>query len=97
MNMTNMIPHNYYPPTIHLPHYAANETSVLSLIAQFGFLWAAALGIAFIVIQRVRPAVSRSDQLSFIWMCLSTLPNRTDTESVLTNMEINSGIHSSVL
>lgn len=70
----NMIPHYYYPPTIRLPHYSANETSVLSLITQFGFLWAAVLGIAFIVIRRTRPTVSRSDQLSFIWMCLSTLP-----------------------
>ncbi|GIC86039.1 EXPERA domain-containing protein [Aspergillus udagawae] len=70
-NTTKMIPHNYYPPTLHLPHYAANETSVLSLIAQFGVLWAAVLGIAFIVIQRVRPTASRSDQLSFIWMCLT--------------------------
>jgi hypothetical protein len=73
-NMTDSIPHHYYPPSIRLPHYAANETSVLSLIAQFGFLWAAVLGIAFIAIQRVGPAVSRSDQLAFIWMCLSMLP-----------------------
>lgn len=72
--MANLIPHHYHPPTIRLPRYAANETSVLSLIAQFGFLWAAVLGIAFIVIQRVRPAASRSDQLAFIWMCLSMLP-----------------------
>ncbi|KAH1593934.1 hypothetical protein KXX34_002601 [Aspergillus fumigatus] len=67
----NMISHYYYPPTIRLPHYSANETSVLSLITQFGFLWAAVLGIAFIVIRRTRPTVSRSDQLSFIWMCLT--------------------------
>ncbi|KAF7157619.1 hypothetical protein CNMCM5623_001993 [Aspergillus felis] len=70
-NMTTMIPHDYYPPTLRLPHYTTNETSVLSLIAQFGFLWATVLGIAFIVIQRVRPAASRSDRLAFIWMCLT--------------------------
>ncbi|KAE8343444.1 hypothetical protein BDV24DRAFT_129250 [Aspergillus arachidicola] len=66
-----MIPHQYYPPTIHLPHFAANETSVVSVIAQFGFLWAAVLGTAFLVIRRVRPTASRADKLAFVWMCLT--------------------------
>ncbi|KAE8375729.1 Emopamil-binding protein [Aspergillus bertholletiae] len=66
-----MNPHQYHPTTIHLPHFAANETSVVSLIAQFGFLWAAVLGAAGLILQRVRPKASRSDQLAFGWMCLT--------------------------
>ncbi|KAE8153801.1 emopamil binding protein [Aspergillus avenaceus] len=70
-NMTSMISHQYFPPTILLPHYAANETSVLSLIGQFGVLWVAVLGSALILIRRVRPTASGSDQLAFVWMCLT--------------------------
>ncbi|KAE8418974.1 Emopamil-binding protein [Aspergillus pseudocaelatus] len=66
-----MIPHQYYPTTIHLPHFTTNETWVVSLIAQFGFLWAAVLGTAFLTIRRVRPNASRSDKLAFVWMCLT--------------------------
>ncbi|RAL06830.1 EXPERA domain-containing protein [Aspergillus homomorphus CBS 101889] len=70
-NRTESIPHHYYPSTIQLPHYTTNETPVLSLIAQFGFLWAAVLGIALLIIRRTRPTASRSDQVAFIWMCLT--------------------------
>ncbi|KAB8072616.1 Emopamil-binding protein [Aspergillus leporis] len=68
---TTAIPHQYYPPGIHLPHYVPNGTSTLSLIVQFGLLWTAVLGVAFIAIRRVRPMASGSDQLAFIWMCLT--------------------------
>ncbi|KAJ6118642.1 hypothetical protein N7471_013262 [Penicillium samsonianum] len=63
--------HNYYPPTILLPHYVDNESSSLSIIIQFGFLWAAVLGGASITISRVRPTASQSDKLAFVWMCLT--------------------------
>ncbi|KAL5002995.1 Emopamil-binding protein [Aspergillus recurvatus] len=69
-NMT-LVSHHYYPRTVQLPHYASNQTSVVSLISQFGVLWAAVLGIAYVVIRSVRPTVSRSDQLAFIWWCLT--------------------------
>ncbi|GES60269.1 emopamil binding protein [Aspergillus terreus] len=70
--MTNItfIPHPFYPPTIQLPHYVTNASQVLSLISQFAFLWAAVIGIAFLVIRNVRPTASRSDQLAFVWMWL---------------------------
>lgn len=71
LNESLDLPHPYYPPTIHLPHYAQNKASVLSLIAQFGLLWAAVLGLALVGIQRARPAASRSDRVAFAWMCLS--------------------------
>ena len=67
------ITHRYYPTSLQIPHYTENETSVLSLIAQFGFLWAAVLVIALFIIRRVRPTASRSDQLTFVWMCLSKI------------------------
>ncbi|KAI9373780.1 Emopamil-binding protein [Aspergillus egyptiacus] len=66
-----LIPHHYYPPTIQLPHYAANTSSVISLIVQFGILWAAVLAVAILLIRRVHPSASRSDQLAFLWMCLT--------------------------
>ncbi|KAF7594139.1 hypothetical protein BBP40_009988 [Aspergillus hancockii] len=65
------VTHQYYPLDIHLPYYVANGTSTLSLIVQFGLLWAAALGGGFVIIRRVRPTASRSDQLAFVWMCLT--------------------------
>ncbi|RJE25775.1 Emopamil binding protein [Aspergillus sclerotialis] len=65
------ITHRYYPPSLQLPHYTENKTSVLSLIAQFGFLWASVIVIALFIIRRVRPTSSRSDQLTFTWMCLT--------------------------
>lgn len=71
LNESIDLPHPYYPPTIQLPHYVENETSVLSLISQFGFLWAAVLGLALVIIQRARPTASRSDRIAFAWMCLS--------------------------
>ncbi|KAB8230928.1 EXPERA domain-containing protein [Aspergillus alliaceus] len=66
-----MASHQYYPPGVHLPHFVANETSVVSLIAQFGVLWAAFLGGGFLIIRRVRPTASRSDKLAFVWMSLT--------------------------
>ena len=71
LNESVDLPHPYFPPSIHLPHYVQNETSVLSLITQFGFLWAAVLGVAVVGIQRARPTASRSDRVAFAWMCLS--------------------------
>ncbi|PLN84111.1 Emopamil binding protein-domain-containing protein, partial [Aspergillus taichungensis] len=68
--MSTLPPHRYYPPSAPLPHFAENETSVISLIGQFGLLWAAVLGLALITIRRVRPTAPISDQLAFVWMCL---------------------------
>ncbi|ODM14401.1 hypothetical protein SI65_10136 [Aspergillus cristatus] len=70
-NESIAVPHPYYPQTIHLPHYVRNETSVFSLIAQFGLLWAAVIGLAFVSIRRIRPTASRSDKIAFTWMCLT--------------------------
>lgn len=71
LNATTTITHNYYPPTIQLPHYVANDGTVPSLIARFGALWATLVGGAFATIYYVRPRASRSDQIAFIWMCFS--------------------------
>ncbi|CAG8903245.1 unnamed protein product [Penicillium egyptiacum] len=71
-NAANSVSHNYYPPTIHLPKYVDNESSAVSIIIQFGFLWAAVVGMAFVVICRLRPNASQSDKLAFVWMCLSS-------------------------
>ena len=70
-NAATLVSHKYYPPTIHLPQYVDNESSAISIIIQFGFLWVAVLGIALIIIFRVRPTASQSDKLAFVWMCLS--------------------------
>ena len=69
--------HRYYPPSAELPHFAENKTSVISLISQFGFLWAAVVGIALLTIRKVRPSASTSDKVAFVWMCLSMYLNRT--------------------
>jgi cholestenol delta-isomerase len=63
--------HNYYPPWVQLPGYVTNRSSVISLITQFGFLWAAVIGVSFFVIGRLRPKVGLSDRIAFTWMCLS--------------------------
>lgn len=69
-NITEVI-HGYYPSSVYLPHYVANGSSALSLVAQFAVLWALVLGIASIYICRPRKSVSRADQFAFIWMCFS--------------------------
>ncbi|KAJ9246441.1 hypothetical protein DTO207G8_8941 [Paecilomyces variotii] len=71
LNATATITHNYYPPTIQLPHYVANDGTVPSLIARFGALWATLVGGAFATIYYVRPRASRSDQIAFVWMCFT--------------------------
>ncbi|KAJ5157286.1 uncharacterized protein N7482_008386 [Penicillium canariense] len=68
---SHLMPHNYYPPSVSLPHYVSNESSVISLIAQFGVLCAAVIGIAFVAICRMRPSATLSDQVAFVWMCLT--------------------------
>ncbi|KAJ5572546.1 hypothetical protein N7450_009530, partial [Penicillium hetheringtonii] len=71
MANTTMIPHNYYPPSIQLPHYAINEDSVISLIARFGVFWVAVSGVAALLITRLRPTSGVSDRIAFVWMCLT--------------------------
>ncbi|KAL4898157.1 emopamil binding protein [Aspergillus ambiguus] len=71
MANTTSTTHLYYPPAIQLPHLVANETPVFVLIAKFGFLWAAVIGLAILVVCRLRPAASQSDKLAFIWMSLT--------------------------
>jgi cholestenol delta-isomerase len=68
---SNPILHNYYPPWVQLPSYVTNRSSVISLITQFGFVWAAVIGASFFVIGRLRPTVGLSDRIAFTWMCLS--------------------------
>lgn len=76
--MTDAVPiaHGYYPPSINLPHYVANEDSVISLIARFGVFWVAVSGVAVFLISRLRPASSLADRVAFTWMCLSKLTTR---------------------
>lgn len=70
MNST-IVTHGYYPPSIQLPHYVANESSVLSLISRFGVLWAVVIVGSFGFITRLRPALKTTDHIAFVWMCLS--------------------------
>ena len=72
MNST-IVAHGYYPNSILLPHYVANESSVLSLISQFGVLWAVVIVGSFGLITRLRPALKTTDHVAFVWMCLSML------------------------
>ncbi|KKA16715.1 hypothetical protein T310_9669 [Rasamsonia emersonii CBS 393.64] len=69
--MTTAFPHPYYPLGVELPGYLANESSVLSLVGRFAVCWVTVLGIAFLIINRVRPSASRSDRLAFLWFCLT--------------------------
>lgn len=69
-NITEVI-HGYYPSSVYLPHYVTNESSAVSLVAQFAVLWALVLGIASAYICRPRNSVTRADQFAFIWMCFS--------------------------
>ncbi|GLA61638.1 hypothetical protein AtubIFM54640_002162 [Aspergillus tubingensis] len=52
-NITEVV-HGYYPSSVYLPHYVTNESSALSLVAQFAVLWALVLGIASVYICRPR-------------------------------------------
>ncbi|KAJ5327876.1 emopamil binding protein [Penicillium brevicompactum] len=70
MNST-IVAHGYYPNSILLPHYVANESSVLSLISQFGVLWAVVIVGSFGLITRLRPALKTTDHVAFAWMCLT--------------------------
>lgn len=69
----SMATHNYYPPSIDLPHYVPNHDSVISLIARFGVFWVAVSGIAALLISRLKPSSSLGDRIAFVWMCLSKL------------------------
>lgn len=66
------VPHDYYPLGVQIPHYAPNQDSVISLIATFGFQWAAVTLGSFFLIGRLRPKAPLSDRVAFTWMCLST-------------------------
>ncbi|KAL4881878.1 emopamil binding protein [Aspergillus karnatakaensis] len=67
----NTTPHQYYPLGLSLPHFTTNESSTLTLIAQFGVLWAAAVGFAWVLIGKIRPTASTADRIAFTWMCLT--------------------------
>lgn len=73
--------HSYYPLGVNIPEYLPNESSVFSLIGQFALLWAAIVGIAWLIISRSRPGASSADHLAFVWFCLSmfvlTIENRS--------------------
>lgn len=89
-----MTSHNYYPPSIQLPDYVANESSVLSLILQFGILWAAVVGFSFTLICRLRPSLSLSDRVAFTWMCLSIVsPILLDKVQEISPLTRTSWIH----
>ncbi|PWI69278.1 hypothetical protein PCL_00925 [Purpureocillium lilacinum] len=71
MEALNTTPHGYYPLGVELPHYVANESSVVSLIARFGFQWAAVLVGSYQLFGYLRPTAKSSDRLAFTWMCLT--------------------------
>ncbi|KAL4939424.1 hypothetical protein BDV06DRAFT_214308 [Aspergillus oleicola] len=66
-----MTSHSYYPSGLQLPHYTGNKTPVVSMIAQFGVFWAAVLGIGYLIVRSVAPTSNASDQVAFVWMCLT--------------------------
>lgn len=66
-----MSTHNYYPPSIELPHFVDNESPVIPLILRFGVLWAAVIVGSYSLITRLRPTYKLSDRIAFVWMCLS--------------------------
>ena len=67
----SMPAHDYYPLWVQLPHFVANESSPIPLIARFGIQWAAVVGASYFLIGRLRPTASLSDRVAFTWMCLS--------------------------
>jgi hypothetical protein len=108
---STQIPHDYYPPWISLPHYTPNESSVISLITQFGLQWGFVLVASFLLIGRLRPTASTSDRVAFTWMCLSMYTFKPDLTSYTIfpfpslqashksthSKHINSGIHPPLL
>ncbi|CAG7957163.1 unnamed protein product [Penicillium salamii] len=66
-----MSTHNYYPPSIELPHFVENESPVIPLILRFGVLWAAVIVGSYSLITRLRPTYKLSDRIAFVWMCLT--------------------------
>lgn len=78
---TVLVSHSYYPPSISLPHYVANEDSVISLIARFGVFWVAVSGTAAFLFSRLRPRSSLADRVAFTWMCLSKFTPATSNKA----------------
>ncbi|CAG8947215.1 unnamed protein product [Penicillium salamii] len=66
-----MATHNYYPPSIELPHFVDNESPVIPLILRFGVLWAAVIVGSYSLITHLRPTYKLSDRIAFVWMCLT--------------------------
>lgn len=87
--MSNLL-HSYYPLGVHIPGYLPNESSVSSLIGQFALLWAAIVGIAWLIISRSRPDASIAEYLAFVWFCLSMLNLIPDLESKMRNLSYKS-------
>lgn len=77
--------HSYYPLGVNIPGYLPNESSVFSLIGQFALLWAAIVGIAWLIISRSRPDASNADHLAFVWFCFSMFDLTMKREAYLTD------------
>ncbi|OLN95644.1 3-beta-hydroxysteroid-Delta(8),Delta(7)-isomerase 1 [Colletotrichum chlorophyti] len=62
--------HPYYPVLTSLPHYAANETPLVILLASFASIIALVVGASVAVANRANPKLKTSDQLSVAWFSL---------------------------
>ena len=73
---TNSSPaHPFYPLTIEVVGYLANEYSVPVLLGIFAAGCAAIAGITLTILRRVHPSLSGSDKGAIIWFVICTWPN----------------------
>ncbi|KAA8895873.1 Emopamil-binding protein [Sphaerosporella brunnea] len=65
--------HPYYPPTLSLPHYAPPSHAVSTLLLGMALLSAAALALAWHVMTRLNPTLSRRAKAAAAWFLFSGL------------------------
>lgn len=60
--------HPYYPVEANIAGYLANEWNTLELCSMFAAGCAAIFSVTYVVVKRVRPAVSAADLLTILYV-----------------------------
>lgn len=66
-----MPPHPFYPKTLELPNYVANDREMSLMVAGFLAGWVPILGITWYLTTRFSPHLRTQDRLIVMWFVLS--------------------------
>ncbi|WQF75478.1 Putative emopamil-binding protein [Colletotrichum destructivum] len=66
----NAVSHPYYPVNAALPHYAANETPLVTLLVTFAATIASVVIVTVVAARRTHTKMAFLDQLSVAWFAL---------------------------